>query len=228
MADYTANPTDADLIAFLTAAGVYKAAFASLVVGYAAAAVEKFEELTGRRPFLATSSTTLYFDPQGAYSQTGPFDYRGGEKRLELDVPFTIVTGVALGCNPDDPTGQPIEIGRAVFLKPDRRDIKKLPVEWLEFTFAVWGISQSIGITGTPGSVTEWPADVFNAVLAGAAADFGRDVISASIGKGLSSWKEADTSENYDTDGALSGNIGMWEGRFNRAVSRKRLIRLGL
>lgn len=104
----SAYPTDTDLISFLTGVQLWDAILAADVVGYAAAAADRFEKLTGRAPFLADASDVqVLCDPPGARSRSFQYPFRGGTKLLEFDTGFVSITSISLGVSADNPAVSP-------------------------------------------------------------------------------------------------------------------------
>lgn len=224
--NYNADPTDADLAQLLTAAGVYTTQVAAFNLGFAAGSVTRFEKATGRIPFLAQASTSLLFDPPGTGSQMPYNMWAGGSKVLELMPCFTTITGVAMAVTVDSPTGSPLDIQRQMYFHPYNHAELGVPIEWIEFLIPIYGLRQSLQVTGTPGNYAAWPADAWNAVLMGAAADLSA-IIGLSISGGISEQKELDVSERYEPN-PLKAFEDSWRARFNTVVSAYKLLVVGL
>lgn len=221
-------PTATDLQALLTAAGLWNTAYAGLTAGYIAGAITQFETDTGRIPFITSGSdSVLYFNPPGDTSQQSANTVRGGEKILELSVPFVSISAIATGVTTDTPAGQSVDIARTVEYGPDNYSIKGLPIEWIRFAFQVWGWPRSIMITGHAGSYADWPDDAFQAVVAKAAADLLTTVLGQITG-GVTSWTEADIKEDFGGGKVLSTMVDLYSGMYDKCVDRYRFIRMGI
>ena len=223
---YSSDPTDLDLQEMLTAAGLWSSGLAVWNQGIVAGAVKRFEMATGRVPFLQQASTSLYYDPPGDASKQMQNPYVGMGKILELTPYFTAITAVAWGVSVDIPAGTPVDIQRQLYFRPNNYAALGLPIEWIEFLFPVYGLPQSIMVTGTPGSVTQWPTDAWNGVLAGAAADLSA-VVGTSISGAMTSEAELDTKVTY-AENPLAAQEKAWRFMFNRVVKAYKTLRVGL
>lgn len=221
-------PVASDLQALLTAAGLWNTAYSGLIAGYVAGAITQFQNDTGRIPFITSGNDSiLYFDPPGDTSQQYANTVRGGEKILELSVPFVTISGIATGVSIDSPAGVAVDLNRAVEFGPDNYAIKGLPIEWIRFSFQVWGATKSIMITGHAGSYTAWPDDAFQAVVAKAAADLLTTVL-GNITGGLTGWTEGDVKEDFGGGKVIATMIELYMGMYAKCVDRYRFFRVGI
>ena len=210
-------PTDLDLKAFLYAAGLINSAtnptgrFASLDYESAVdAAKVAFERESGR--VIRATEQTLVFD--------GP-----ANRKRRLWVPDCLaVTEV---------TFLDVEIAASEWmLGPVNNDALGLPYAWIDFFRAwegptPWAQRSALAVTGTFGYSETVPADVFQAILARAAADLMVQVSSRNSGGGLNNWSEADVLEDYGL--APGQNIeDRWRGVYARAVASYRNFTRGL
>jgi len=232
---YNAYPTDGDLVQFLSTMGMWNAAMAPLVSGQVQSAINKFEELTGRIPFLTESVSSLsYYDPPGSISKQYRNPWRGGGKTLELDTGFTQILRVQLAVSIDNPNGQDMDLNRQVRFGPLNYAARNLPIEWLDFTFPVWGVMGSVVVTGKRGYTSTLPADVWHAILQEAAAIFSPFLAAYQTG-GANELEEADVHVKYsssNSQGIYTGFLGdqanAWHTNFLSCVRRYTIIKLGL
>ena len=221
-------PASSDVQALLTAAGLWNSAYSGLTSGYIAGAILQFQTDTGRIPFITSGSdSVLYFNPPGDTSQQYANTVRGGEKILELSVPFVSISAIATGVTADSPAGAPVDIARTVEFGPDNYSIKGLPIEWIRFSFQVWGGAGSIMITGHAGSYTDWPADAFQAVTAKAAADLLTTVLGQITG-GITSWTEGDVKEDFGNGKTIELMRNLYQSMYDKCVDRYRFFRVGI
>ena len=218
--DYTRNPNDSDVQTFLTAAAMWDTSYAAVNVGLAAAAVDEFQNVTGRIPFLGKASNAdYYFDAP---------DTRSGMNRLGNlvfwpGVPFVSIAAIAYGCTPADQVGHVLTIGTDVFLGPENYALKGLPIEELVFVTPITGDVRSLRINGKAGSFATWPEDAWHAVVMGATAKLATTVSAVASG-GVTTIKDGD--QTVTNDGDPFGTMRKtWEAAFAAAKTRYTLIR---
>ena len=159
-------PTEAELTALLTDAGLLKDTPAIPLQTYLDDAREGFERETERKPFLAATQTR-YYDPPGPNRRRpamGMFPNRGGGTRLDISPGALQITDLRVGYT-STYAGTQLVQGLSWYLKPDNAATEGLPYEWVEFTIPVWGAPGSVKITGTFGFASNIPAGAWNAVL---------------------------------------------------------------
>lgn len=231
---YNSWPTDSDVVTFLSSIGVWNVTLAPTVSGAIDAAVNKFEMLTGRIPFLTeTASSISYYDPPGAVSKSTNYSWRGGGKVLELDSGFTEITSITIAVTADN-DGQELDLNRQVRFSPINYAAKNLPIEEIDFAFAPWGTMSSIKIIGKRGYSTTIPSDVYHAIIKFAAAEM-VPIIAAYQTGGVQEMSEADvkvkfggSSSGFYGSGYLSDQANAWRTEFMNVVNRYTMIRLGL
>lgn len=212
----TAYPTAGDLQVLLTASGVLLDLSAGGLIyldleGAVTAARQQFEELTGRT-FLAYSQARRY---------DSPVNLRG---ILDLRADLLSLESVTAG-------GTALVSGRDFVLGPANADLNGRPWSWIEFIQLFRSglspqIRQDIRVTGSWGYSAQVPEDVWQAILAGAAARVAPQ-IALGISRGLLLWREGDVMEEYGrTPGTtpLVAEAGMWVTQFGAAAARYRRV----
>jgi hypothetical protein len=232
------TPSSSDLRLYLQSSGISAAIITSLgsqFDGAILAAIASFESKTGRDPFIASSSDQdVLVDPPGDTSSSSTSSLRnGGEKRLELPVPFFSISAIRKELGSLSPSGIVLTENVDYFLRPQLYAIKGKPIEWIEFRSPVYGLSQSVKITGRPGSYADWPEDAKRAVIQMAAASLVANMMSFTL-TGVSSWKEGDVEEKYDNDyfsklrDVFLGEGSKSPSSVESVIARYRLVRVGL
>lgn len=239
---YNNFPTDLDVINFLTGLQLWNSSFTNLVSGYCDTAINKFQSLTGRIPFISeTTPSSSYYDPSGSYSRQMNYPWRGGSRVLELETGYTDISYVGLGSTIDNPAGNSMDLQRALRFRPYNYLNLGVPIEDIEFLFLNWGIPKSIVVVGTRGYSSTVPADVWNAIL-GESAYLFLPVVAAYISGlagGASELRKADSLIRYGDNssvndgkvlwtGPLSGIANQWHMLFQQMVNRYCVIRMGL
>lgn len=168
------------------------------------AAVSEFEYETDYVPFLAGSQdTTRSYDPSGPERRHSGHVYsviRGGSKYLEIDGGLVSLTSVVTGITFDD-TGTPQTgitrvLNRDFTIRPENAPARNRPYEWIEFFFPMYGMANSIQITGKFGFCTTLPAQVWRAILDRGVAIVLNDTTPA-VNNGVIRWQEADSAEAF-------------------------------
>lgn len=183
-------PTNTDIVAFLAANQIVMpdgSAISTTQVTAArvAAAVKRYEELTGWVPFEGVAQTRT-FDPPGlmAGHLATP---RGGSRMLELGAGLLSVTSVAN-------QNATLTLNQHYWLKRMSADQSK-PYEAIEFLMPVIGLPQSITIVGVWGRMVAADDLSKEAVTKLAAAMVLSGVRESFAQIGDVEWKEADVSE---------------------------------
>lgn len=222
-----AAPNSTDLQNLLSAAGLWNSSYATIASAYITGAIQQWQVDTGRNPFICgASDSTIRVNPPGDTSQGAYNLARGGEKILELPVPFVSISSINTGVSADF-AGASVDLLRSVEFGPALYDVKGLPIEWVRFTYIVWGGTNSISITGKPGSYSDWPQDAKDAVVAMAGAKLLATVIGNLTG-GINSWTEADVKEDYGSGATFKAIADVWRSMYSDAVNRYRFVRVGL
>jgi hypothetical protein len=151
----------------------------------AKAAARHFEKETGWIPFLASPTpSTRQFDPPGienAYMAS----VRGGSRVLELDGGLISVVSITVA-------GTTYVPGTDCWLKPANSEAKS----FIEFGKPIFGLPQSISITGVWGFSVQVPDDAWLAILRLAAISAMDDYVASQTG-GMEEWAEGDAREKY-------------------------------
>ena len=228
MTTYSAWPTDGDLYSFITLTLGLTLASSGVLAGLTSAAVNEFEMLTGRTPFLsATSASSGYFDPPGAMSHSFQYPWKGGGKILELDSGYTQIDAVVTGHTVDN-TGQVLDITRQCRFLPLNYADKNLPIDAIEFPFPIWGSSSSVVIVGKRGYSSTIPADVWQAVLARASSRFAPQ-LTILISGGASELSEADVKVKFGGSSGsyfIQAQATQWDQQFDSVVNRYKTMRI--
>jgi len=225
--NYPAYPSDVDLQNFLTSLGLWTSSLSTFSSGWAQAAINKFEMLTGRQPFLAlTTPVSAFYDPPGSVSQSYYYPWRGGQKNLELDNSFVSISDIIVGwstANVGNSLNLPGSVNQNCRFLPINYNLKGIPIDEIEFYFNDWGIPGSIMIVGIQGYSTTVPADVWTAILQEAASLFVTS-FRVILSDGLTSVSEADIDLKFPED-MLGTMSDRWHQLFMMAVNRYKLIR---
>lgn len=224
---FTNWPTDNDLISYLSGMQIWDSSLTSLVSGYIDGAINRFQMLTGRIPFLAESTPSSgFYDPPGSVSKSYYYPWRGGGKVLELDTGYTEITAVYTAHSIDNP-GNSMDLNRNLRFLPINYANKGVPIDEIEFFFNNWGVPGSIVVVGKRGYSSTIPGDVWNAIVQEAAANFSA-AVAVLINGGSTSQAEADVKLTFPVDGDTFGaQIDRWHQAFMQTVNRFKLIRLG-
>ena len=220
-------PTDDDLTAFFLAMwpDMDTTALSTILAGSAAAALHEFENQTGREPFLAGSTpSTAYYDPPGAIASASPtYTIRGGRKLLPLRTSYVSISSVAIGCTNSNPTGSPMTAGVNYFTLP-----KGGPeIDAIEFAIPVWGVENSIAITGIKGYATPHiPSDAWLAVRNLAAAQSAASVIQV-LSEGLTSVSQGSAKLSIALPD-LEASADRWRQQAMRVIFRYKRVALGV
>jgi hypothetical protein len=197
------------------------------------ASVEKWESVTGYRPFLSTQAT-LSLDPPGP--DKGPVGVyagliaEGGGRKLFLpsglwqitDSEGNPATTITVGVTDLNPEGQVVTLGTDFWLRPNNAPFFGKPYSGIEFRVPQYGEPQSILIPGLWGRVKTLPPDVRLAILQNAAASIAPN-LGLNISEGLYEWKRGDEMERYGGPGdssPLSGEAKQWAAMFQAAATR--------
>ena len=219
-----AYPTGADLLAYITSLGVLNSgqltAITAGLTARAAAAAARWEREVGWLPFLATgSASTRRFDPPGPNDRGLT---RGGDKRLYLSGALVTSTAPVVRSGVTTASaGDLLTIEDDYFLGPENADQTGMPWRWVEFGWNRWGPPRSISVTGLWGWSATVPDDVWQAVL-GLGARTALETTTR-ISGGRSSWKEADSGENFGAT-PLQFHLEEWGRVYAETLSNYRRI----
>lgn len=228
--DLTRLPTDADLISYLDSLGftvtvqgapqTLGTAIADFCSGTVAEVYEEFQRRTRRYPFASVGSVTdtdIFCDPPGVVSKMALNIWRGGEKVLVLPIPFISVTGVYIGITPLDSVGTILDPSVYAF-RPLNYGVINVPINEIEFYMPTWGMQGAIRVNGVVASYDDFPADVWLAIIKGAAAR-NAEALGTLISGGILRWQEADASE-FLSDSPFKQLRASWQTDFDNCVLR--------
>jgi hypothetical protein len=209
-------PAATDLEGFLTAAGLASSLVDSLDTATAVAAgIIAFEKQAGRK-FYAAGNTTRTFDP--------PINLKGF-----LDLKADLASGVTPVVEVNGETKTAVIDYR--FLPQDAA-AESLPYTMLQLKArwlwpSDWDDNGVIEITGRWSYRSDGvPEDAWRAMLAAAGLDL-LPQIGAARFKGLVSWSEAGTSENYGAN-PFGGLAQYWETLVQKTAAHYRRVTVGL
>lgn len=194
----SAYPTEADLQAFLIAAGI-SAEAPSGVGTYASGAAEEWEMKTGYKPFLADSAdSTEYFDGPAPSCY---LDLRGG---------YVSITSLATGITATDTTGT-VQTVNSDYFPVYSGDT----IVGIDFNAPLFG-KRTIKIVGKRGYSASIPDEVYNAILQKAAADCAPYL--TGLGD-LKSIKQGPVEYQFN-----ESSLKLWASAFDRLALRYRRV----
>lgn len=181
-------PTDAEINAFLVAAGI---TLTSSLSGLSEAAQQAFEMDTHCQPFLAEDGLRK-FDPPHSHI-------------LLLDNYLSDLYLVTLS---------DVEVVEETdfWQYPANKDTKL----WLKFNYPLYGVSQSIEISGSWGYSKELPADVYEACLRKGAI-LGYNLYQQGVVTRLT---QDDVTVQYGNSSAEFTQFGQWDASYQNVVQR--------
>lgn len=231
----SAYPVAGDVWEFLIGAGLMASSGLSEAErfldldGAAAWARDRFEERTGRLPFLGdTDDVTLYFDPPGPDSRQGMgygTSYLGGSRILQLDCGLISLTSLTVGYS-IDASGTQLTEHRDFDLYPLNAAAREKPWEWIEFRVRQWGPPRSIQLVGKRGYRPDGqiPDGAWQCVVQGAAEHLGPQ-LQAALTEGVVSWKDGLGGEQFG-DNPLGKQLQRWGSRFASGIRDYKLVTL--
>lgn len=211
-----AYPVDADVVAFIAAAGIALPSGMAALEGYAEAANREFEQETGWPPFLADADdSTRTFDPPGPHLTGGGYaQTRGGRRVLALRAGLVSLTSI--DCGGILPATQ-------YRLLPLNAAVQGKPSSIIEFLVPIFGQAGSVLVTGRWGYSVTVPEDVFQAILRIAASNALKDLSEANNIQNPIKWNRGEVGESFDPD--RYGKAGsQWRGYVDRTISRYKRI----
>ena len=167
-----AYPVDSDITALINGSGITLPSGYS-TSGYAAAAIDEWEKLTGFIPFLNTEgSSAQTFDPPGVRPNAKSYgSLYGGERVMALKGGLVSVASVVS-------SGQTMVLGTDYRLRPGNAAAKGKPFTWIEFAYPIWGLPDSVVVTGVFGYCSgSIPQTAWDAIVRIGAAMVARDVL---------------------------------------------------
>ena len=199
--DYTAYPTSANLVTFMSSAGITlpSAVTSDIQTLKLNAAISLLEHKTGRA-FAPTASTTRTFDGSGTGS-------------MEIDE-YIDITSILLYTLPSQSTVEMlnyVEVERVPFARTKVQVLQgpaNIPYGW--YTYFPAGRS-NVAITATWGYGSSIPAAVWNAVLCQAAAEI-VDGARASLNGALIGLKDLD--QDFTWSDKLTSEVAGWRKAF--------------
>lgn len=187
-------PTVTNLTNALSSLGVSIPSF--ITSGAIEAGIIKFEQQTGRIPFIAASGNVTYtMSPEGASSNWR--STYGGSHYLMLSTNMLSVSAIIID-------GSTLSVSSYGFYPLDY-ELKSRPIEGIVFNDAQYTERGGITIIGRPGYSATCPQDVYQALLMNAITYCQRQYTYLQMG-GLNSIKEADLSMDFGSGGA-TGNF---------------------
>ena len=200
------NPTPTDLTNYLSTIGVTPVAAVD-EQGIIDATIAEFERRTGRRKYQGDSGTT-------AVRYTIPYPY-GQSILLEIEDCWE-VTEVRSGYNGTAGTGTVLTEWTDFEFLPMQYAQRRLPVEAIRFLNYADARPGSVLVTGKLGVASSMPQDVFNAILAGAAAQI---IIQQSGESGsVSEQKQGDRQVKFGS--GSDSTVSRLQSEFDRAAMR--------
>lgn len=205
MANYTAYPTETDLLRRIEDLGIITQASA---VGFdltakVEAAARAWERDTGHQPFLAAGSdSTRYFDPPRRSC------------RLDLDTGLASLTSLSVD-------GTAYTVNDDFYISPRNASSLGQAITAIEFTSPVSGEPRSIAIVGRWGYATDLHADAWEAILVKALLLCLPELM-LGISKGLYSMQDETFSIRYGGGGVtpLMAEEKVWAATYKSAVRR--------
>jgi hypothetical protein len=160
-------------------------------------------------PFMVQPVTTRFFDPPGPRSpQSGVQSLCGGGRILELDPTLVSLVSVSISGVPFT-LGQPgVVTGEGQFWMEPVNDPfadPPQPYNYINFWAPIWGLPQSVAVTGVFGWGIEVPDEVFDAVLRRAHV-LCMPAIAGARSNGLAQSEEGQTMERF----AVGKDAGAW------------------
>lgn len=182
-------PTDSEINAFIVSSGI---TLTSSLSGLSEAAKNAWELDTGWIPFLSTAQLRK-FDPNHSHI-------------LLLDNGLLDLGYVKL-------TGTEVTLDTDFYCYPANSE----PKLWLKFNFPLYGVSQSIAVSGNWGYSDELPADVFEALLR-----CGAGIAYNLYQQGAYTRIKQDDVELSSGSQEWASQVGMWKTHYESVVNRYR------
>lgn len=206
-------PTDDDVKLLVAGSGVTLPA-GFVFAGYADAATQEFQQLTGFVPFLKDSS-----DVERVYGPPG----RRASNVLELGAGLLSLTSLRVEVTSDQPSGRPLTQNRDFWLKPDNAAVEGRPYTWIKFLRPVFGLPSSIVVAGRWGFGATVPDDAWEAIRRLAASQAAKDALQG-IAAAPETIKDDDVTVTQNSSEALGA---AWAEYAQRVIGRYKLIRAG-
>ena len=214
----TSYPADSDIESFIAGCGITVPSGFDFV-GSAQAAIDEFEDRTGRKPFLIDSNdVVLTYDAPGKTAQSRTFwPISGGGRILNLGLGILSVTSITVN-------GVTKTANVDYRLRPYNAGANEEPYSMIEFTVPIWGPAGAVVITCKRGFATTLTEDVWKGVRALAGAILARDLLQGILWS-PSTVKEGDETTIQDD----SRDIGKgWEIQASAVIERKKLRTVGI
>ena len=245
---YPNYPTYADVVNFLTAWPVLKVSTLStaqqvMVNNLIAARIQMWERLSGYTPFLCAQNssgipidTERVFDPPGnanAPVNRGGYWWWGSQSagrsnRLYIECGFTSITTIYIDVTYQYNPGNLLVYGQDYLLKPNNAIVEGKPYNEVEFVWdMLGGISQSIHITGKFGYGTAVPADAWQAIVEGTAADMVPSIAMYQLGDAieLQEKDEKIVARQGKGQSAYTQLADTWKQNFTRTLKQGGYVR---
>lgn len=192
-----AYPSTGDFTTWLTAEGLYNAAFSGSLAGALAAAQRELEAVVGSRPFIAAGSATARrYDVPGPRSRLT--SRSGGGRLLRLDSYLSEApVSVIVGTDVDGTDGVTLTLWTDYILLPDNWSSLGVPIDAIEFRVQHFGQAASITVNGKWGAYTTLPDDLKIALYQLAAWYLRNAIVIAATSGGLAGWKDGDIETKY-------------------------------
>jgi hypothetical protein len=220
---HSAYPTAGQLESYIRSMGILTDAQLAELLAHvdltsiAAGAQAAWEADSGWKPFLRDASPVARrFDPPGP-NRRGLT--RGGWERLELDAGLLAVTAFVTGYSATA-AGTAFVVEDDYWLWPPNAAVEDRPYTAIDANWYQWGQPQSIRITGYWGFSANIPGDAWEAILR-QGAQLAYSQIFLTVSGGVTSWTEADITEQYAL-GAFKAHADAWAEQWRRAVGRYR------
>jgi hypothetical protein len=183
-------------------------------------------------PFLLQSQTTRYYTPPGPRPPTsGIQSLNGGGRVLDLDCGCVSITSLSISdvpytvSNPASTTFQ-----GQYWPEPINNPAIGRPFERIHFWAPIWGLPQSVAVTGVFGYAASMPYDAWGAMLSGAMWK-AMSTVSAQRSQGAAERVQGQQRERYafgkDT-GAYFAEIAIWQNEWTSGIDTYRRVRFGI
>lgn len=156
-----------------------------------------WESATGYHPFQATVSTTRFYDPPGANRRSNQgLSLYGGDRVLDFGCGLVSLTSLVIGFDSLTQTGTQLVPNQDFWLEPVNSPLEEYPYQRVRFLVPVFGIENSIAVTGVFGYASTVPEDAFQAMI-----DYGFSATLSQLNPGAfsqpTSWQEESVVETW-------------------------------
>lgn len=244
---YPNYPTTGDVATFLMGFNVLKSitlstAQQTIIQNYLAARIQNWERTSGYMPFLCAQDsqgnpvqTTRIFNPPGNLNSptpTGGYYWFsagavGRSNRLYVECGFTAISQIMVNVT-FNYAGDSLTYLQDYLLLPNNSIVEGKPYNEVQFLWnMIGGIDQSITITGNFGYGTTVPADAWQAIIQGTAADLMGQIALLQLGDAIEI-EEKDEKVTLRTGKGVSAYSELadtWNRSFMRTMSMGGYVR---